>query len=542
MRHRRGRWLFLTVLLAGVAAFGGVWYAASQRARGSEPAFGGLYVEGIAGAPARINPIFAAQNEADDALSALIFAGLTRLDEHGNAFPDLAEEWSVSADGRLYTFRLRQGLIWQDGAPLTADDVLFTYSLLRDPELRSPPPLSRVLTQATITQVDALTFTIELAQPFAPLPAYLTLGILPAHRLESISAAALFDAEFNQQPIGAGPYRLESLTPERALLVANPAYHFGQPFIQRLELRFYRDERALYGALRDRQISGALFRAPLAAADLLALQQRRDLRQTLLPTGEVTFVYLNLRRPLFEDRRVRQALLYALDRAVLVEQVLADHGLPADSPLPPQSWAHTAALDRYDPDAEIAGLLLDEAGWRLDGAGIRSKGGRELGFTLACTSDPTQVALAQAIAERWAAIGVRVTVAPTGATTLVRDVLEPRNYDAALFVQPAAPDPDPFPAWHSTQASGKAGNISSLSDPRFDRLLEQARLQPATAGRKGLYSQFQELFAQEVPAIPLYGSAALYVQGASLRGVRLGLTTTAGARFWQVQEWHLKTQ
>jgi len=539
---RRGHSLFLIVLLAGVGAFTGLWYAASEHSRGTDPAFGGVYVEGLAGAPARINPLFAAQNEADEALASLVFAGLTRLDDHGTAFPDLAEEWTVSADGRTYTFRLRQGLVWQDGVELTADDVLFTYDLLRATELRAPPALSRVLAEATIAKQDSRTLTVALPQPFAPLPAYLTLGILPAHLLEEVSAASLFDAGFNLQPVGAGPYRLEALSAERALLVANPAYHFGQPFIQRLELRFYRDEGALLAALKGRQVSGALFRSPLAAGDLLALEQRRDLRQTLLPTGEVTFVYLNLRRSLFEDRRVRQALLYAIDRDALVAEVLSGHALPADSPIAPLSWAHTAALDRYDPDAEIAGLLLDEAGWRLDGRGVRTRGGSELAFTLSCTSDPLQVALAQAIAERWSAIGVRVTVAPTGATTLVRDMLAQRSYEAALFVQAGEPDPDPYPAWHSTQTGAKGGNLSSLSDPRFDRLLEQARLLEDAPGRKDLYAQFQELFAQEVPAIPLYASAALYVQGASLRGVRLGLLESAGSRFWQVQEWHLKTR
>lgn len=539
---RRARWLFVIVLLGGIGGLAGVWYAAAGDSNGGEPAFGGVYVEGVAGAPQRINPLFAGLNDVDESLVSLIFAGLTRLDDHGKAFPDLAETWNVSADGRTFTFRLRQGLVWQDGAPLTAEDVVFTYEVLRSPGLRTPPPLSRLLAEATITQVDSLTVSFELAQAFAPLPSYLTLGILPAHILENTAPSGLFDAPFNQQPLGAGPYRLDELNSERAVLVANPAFHFGQPYIQRLELRFYRDESLLLAGLRAKEVRAAFFRSRLSESDLIALQRRRDLRLTRLPTGETAYVYLNLRKPLFEDRRVRQALLYAIDREALIRDVLGGQALVADSPVTPGSWAHSPTLERYAPDAEIAGLLLDEAGWRKDGRGVRLKDGSELAFTLRCTSDPLQVALAQAVAQRWTELGVGVTVVPTGTTTLVRDILEPRSYEAALFVHAADADPDPYPAWHSTQTAAKAGNLALLNDDRVDRILQEARLNATTPRRAELYADFQELFAQEVPSIPLYASTALYVQGASLRGVRAGLLDGAGDRFWQVQQWYLKTR
>ncbi|HLF70576.1 MAG TPA: ABC transporter substrate-binding protein, partial [Dehalococcoidia bacterium] len=216
MTRRRGRWLFLLVLLVGVAGFTGVWYAAAGPDSGSEPKFGGVYIEGVAGSPARINPLYANQNSTDQSLVSLVFAGLTRLDEHGVAFPDLADTWQVSSDGRVYTFTLRQGLLWQDGAPLTTDDVLFTFELLRSPALRSPPPLAKLLANATISRQNNLTLRIELQQPFAPLPAYMTLGILPAHLLQNQGAASMFDAAFNQRPVGSGPYSLQELTPDRA--------------------------------------------------------------------------------------------------------------------------------------------------------------------------------------------------------------------------------------------------------------------------------------------------------------------------------------
>jgi peptide/nickel transport system substrate-binding protein len=542
VHSRRGRALFLLVLIAGIGAVTAVWAYSSGRSTGSTPAFGGGYVEGVIGAPARINPLFAGQNETDAALVSLIFAGLTRLDDKGQPFPDLAETWSLSQDGRTYTFVLRQGLLWQDGAPLTSDDVVFTYGLLKAPGLRAPPAQARVLADASVTRVDARTVAIELAQPYAPLPAYLTLGILPAHLLKATSQGALFDAPFNQQPVGAGPYRLERLEPDRASLIASPSHHLGQPFIQHLDLRFYRDEGALLEALRTRQIHGGLFRSPLSASDRVYLETRKDLRTTTLVTGETTFVYLNLKQPPFQDRRVRQALLNALDRDGLIKEFFAGQALKPDSPLPIDGWGYTASLSRYQYDPSLANLLLDEAGWRAGDGGVRVRSGVPLAFTLATTSDPVRVALAQGIARLWEAIGVKVTVEAGGTTVLVRDLLEPRSYQAALFSSFAEQDPDPYGAWHSSQGTGKGANLGSWSDDRVDRLLIEARGNLSQARRKELYAQFQELFAQEVPAVPVYASSAVYVQSASIQGSRNRLVTNPGDRFWQVHEWHLKTR
>ncbi len=137
---------------------------------------------------------------------------------------------------------------------------------------------------------------------------------------------------------------------------------------------------------------------------------------------------------------------------------------------------------------------------------------------------------------------MRVTVDAVGATSLVRDLLEPHLYDAAVFAQVGEGDPDPYPNWHSSQTGATGGNLASYNDGRVDRILEEARLTATLPRRKELYANFQELFAQEVPALPLYVSTALYVQKPSLRGVRVGYLDNPGSRFWQVQEWYLKTR
>lgn len=506
-----------------------------------EPDFGGDYVEGIAGVPARINPFFASENSVDATLVSLIFSGLTRLDEHGVPFPDLAQTWTISPDGTLYTFTLRRGLLWQDGTPLTADDVVFTYQLLQSPDLRNPPGLQKQLADAVFTRVDSSTITVQLPEPYAPLPAYLTLGILPAHLLRNVAPDALYDSQFNQRPVGAGAYRIQSLLLDHAELVANPGYHFEQAFIQRLDLRFYPDDGALFEALDQKEINGALFESGLGPNDILQIQQRSDLRMSPLDEGEITYVYLNLDLPMFADRRLRQALLYGIDRDKLIRDVLRGQASRAESPIAPGTWAYSPSLTRYEPDPEQANLLLDEAGWLKGVDGVRRKGGTPLAFTLTTGPDPVRVAVANRVAEAWNALGASVTVESSGLTPLVRDLIEQRDYEALLFVDPAKADPDPYDAWHSEGSGSRGNNLAQFSNSRVDALLEEARTAPNTR-RKVLYDEFQEIFAQEVPSIPLYVSRALYVQDADVSGVRVSQLTEPGDRFWQVHEWFLKTR
>jgi peptide/nickel transport system substrate-binding protein len=353
--------------------------------------------------------------------------------------------------------------------------------------------------------------------------------------------ATLLDSAFNQSPVGTGPYRLDELTPERAVLTANSAYHFGQPYIQRLELRFFRDDGALMNAVRERDVDGAFFHSGVGAGDFSYLESRRDLSLSLLSSGEVTFVYFNLRNSIFQDRRVRQALLYAIERDALLAELLPDQSARADSPLPAGTWATTDSMSRYGSDANLADLLLNEAGWRLSG-GVRTNAGRSLGFTLATNNDPVRVAIAQALADNWRAIGVDVKIEAGGTTTLVRDLLEPRAYQAALFAYQAEADPDPYAAWHSSQTTSSGRNISSLSDARFDDLLQDGRTELNAERRAQIYRDFQELFAQEVPAIPLLSSTSLYVQRDSVRDAHPGYLDNPGARFWQVQNWYVRTR
>lgn len=539
---RAFRWPMLIVLAAGVAGLMAVWLIARENGGATGPTPGGVYVEGMTGQPQRINPLFASFNEADEALTRLIFSGLVRLGADAMPEPDLAESWDILDDGRRYVFHLRRGLLWHDGEPLTADDVLFTFDRIREPGFRGDASLAALFENVTARAPDPLTVEVTLPEPFAPFLSYASIGIIPRHLLEGLSADALFDASFNQMPIGSGPYRLESLSSDQATLVASETYHLGKPYIERIELRFYRDNAELLAALRDGELDGAFFRPGLSAADRSAIDEDRRFDRAQLLTDSYTLIYLNRQGPVFQDRNVRRALSLALDRDRLLAIALDGEGRAVDGPIPKGLWAYfdTGAAPSYDP--EQAELLLSEAGWQLERGGVRAKAGQTLHITLSTNDDTTRIDMAEAIAEMWRAIGVDVTVEVEGASEFVQDRLLPRRFEAALFGIETGPDPDEYAFWHSSQRAEGGRNLADLADPDVDFALERGRKTTDPALRVQFYILFQRVYQEAFPAILLLQPARSYVTEKELRGQRPVFLYDAGARFYDVHRWYLRTR
>jgi peptide/nickel transport system substrate-binding protein len=271
-----------------------------------------------------------------------------------------------------------------------------------------------------------------------------------------------------------------------------------------------------------------------------------------------SLIFLNLSSPdvpFFQDKNVRQALFYALDRQKSVDQELGGNGLVVPGPILPATWAFDPALPAVQPDPERARALLDSAGWRVGGSGVstpgvldaaallppnvRSKDGKALGFTLLTSNDPTHLAIAKAVAEQWGAIGVTVTV--RSAPMLVTNFLAPRSYEALLIDLSLAGDPDPYPFWHETQASG-GQNFSGYKDRDMSELLEQARRTNDRNARFKFYQRFQQMFADEVPAILLHQPVFTFAVDERVGGVQIGPLEYPSDRFRNVSDWYIVTR
>lgn len=537
---RRSRWPLLAGLVLAIVGLSALWYATRDGSGPQAPAHGGRYLEAVVGSPLRVNPLYTAFNDVDKDLAALVFSGLTRLGPDGTVLPDLAESWEVSADARVYTFHLRQGVTWHDGTAFTADDVIFTWSALSDPNFKGEPSLGQLWQQVKCAKQDDFTVVCELPQPFAPFLAHTTIGILPRHHLKGLSAEALFIAPFNEQPIGTGPFILRTLNSQMALLESNPSYHWTEPVIAEMELRFFSDYRSAASALQDGEVQ-SLFLSPEASPDILEqLEQDERLQRLASQRNSYTLLYLNTRMPPLDDSSVRQALLYALDREAIVAGRLDGRAQLADSPIVPGTWAYSDDVRSYQHDPEKALSLLAESGWRINSRGVLAKEGNELRLDLLTDDEPERIAIGQQIVEQLRAVGVDANLQSQAGSDLVHDFLLPRRFQAAIYGWDQGYDLDPYPAWHSSQAQERGFNLAGYADQSVDRILGEARQTSDVEERKALYREFQQIFADEVPSILLFYPVYNYFVDKEVRGISLGVLFDPAYRFANVHQWYIE--
>jgi len=536
---RHIRWQILLILLGVVLVGILLTYLAINYTTVLRPGSGGTYVEGIAGFPHYLNPLLSGYSEVDRDICALVFSGLTRLNERGEVEPDLARGWEVTLDGLTYTFYLRSNAYWHDGTPVTADDVVFTIGLLQDSNFPGPPDLgSNIWRTVTVEKIDRRTVRFTLSGSYAPFLDYTTVGILPTHLLRGIQAVGLPYAKFNLNPVGSGPFQLEEVkieaeTTTAMVLERFPRYYGARPYLDRIQFRFYPSYQTAFNAYEAGEVEGI---AGITAEDL---PRARDLLFSA-QIAEYGLVFLNLGRsdlPFFQETEVRQALLYALDRQQIIDSVLKGQATVAHSPLIPGTWAYKNDVPRYEHDPDTANELLDEAGWARQEVddGVRRKEGRRLAFTLLTSSEPERMGVAQMLAEQWTTVGVTVTV-ETASPLEVREALEQRNFEAILVHLALPGDPDPYPFWHETQVEN-GQNYAGFVHRRISEITEQARITVNRERRRELYDEFQEIFAQEVPALLLYVPIYTYGVDERIHDLQIGPLTHPFDRFRTISEW-----
>jgi peptide/nickel transport system substrate-binding protein len=537
-RPSRAQWPLLAALTGGVIAIAVLGFILADPLDSSnDDDESQRYIEAIVGAPARVNPLFAPVNETDDDIASLVFSGLTKLGPDGTVQPDLAESWETSDDGLTYTFRLRQDVTWHTGADFTADDAVFTYELLADPELPSDPTLTQFWQQVTCTAHDPYTLLCELPEPFAPFLAHTTIGILPKHVLEGTTAATIADSPFNQAPAGTGPYRLAQLDQTKAILRANEAYYDERPAIDEIEVRFFPDSSTAAAALSRGEVHGLLLGPGAVQEDFDLLTETAGLRAYTANRTRLALLYLNNLQPPFDDRNLREAVSLSVDVDRIIGDVLGGRAVRADSPVVPGTWASNPELEPRPYDRDRAKQLLEEAGW-VDGEGdIRQKEGTELRISLMTDQDPVRIAIAQEIANQLAGVGIQVTVTPQGSADLVSEFLAPHQYQAAIFGWDPGPDPDPYPAWHSSQVGEDGGNLAGYQNEDADRMMEEARQTTDLDKRQALYYTFQQKFSEDVPSVLLYYPVFRYYVTDDVQDVELGTLFKTSSRFANVTSW-----
>lgn len=520
-----------------------------------------VLVEALVGQVRKLNPLLATYNPVDQDITALIFEGLTRTNDYGEIVPALAESWTVSQDGLVYLVTLRQDVLWQDGVPFSAQDVVFTAQVLSDPLFPGAAALYEFWRTVEVDRLDDHLVRFRLTQPLASFPDFLRIGIVPYHVLQGYPVDKLGEHPFNLAPIGTGPYQLETLTAtdgqiDGVQLRAAPVYR-QRPAgaegyrLDRLVFRTYPSAYAALTAYRQGEVNSIGCITPDLAAAARALPGL-SLYTAIEPTvGVLIYNWDRDSMGFVRNPRVRLALAHALDRAALVEAYLAGRAIPADSPLLPGSWAYQPGLDwpGYDPAQarallETANLVAAapapvEAGAEEDAtADSPAADVQPIALSILTLDDPALVALANDLAAAWRAFDWMIAVEAVDAATL-QDRLAAGDFDTALVELSFAPsaDPDPYVFWHQGQAA-TGQNYGAMDDRRISEALERARRDPVGLNRVTHYRQFQALFAERVPALVLYYPLYTYGVDTRLAGIELGFLSAPSDRFRHIQDWH----
>jgi peptide/nickel transport system substrate-binding protein len=504
------------------------------------PAPGGSYTEGAVGIPANLNPLLA-QNQSERDLASVLFDGLTRVDGAGIPQPVLAKEWRVSDDGLDYTFQLRRDTKWHDEKPITAQDVLFTIRLIQDPDFPGDKDLARFWRGIVPGATDDWTVTFHLLQPFAPFPNYAAVPILPKHLLAGTLARDLAGEPFSKAPVGSGPFQFVSLDDggEKVTLKANPDYVGGKPYLDQVVFRFYKDADGLISALKKGKVQGAGF-VPVDKLFRKGAIPKNDIVYAPEISG-FTGLFFNLRSPLFTDVQVRRAIQLAIDRQAIVNNALGGQAELGYGPIPASSWAFDlVGKPEHDPDR--AKKMLEDAGWKdSNGDGVLDNGSNQLSFPLMVNADdPQRVAVATGISRELQKIGIQVTVQPASSAQ-VNQALAGRQFTAALFGwQSASGDPDSYQLWHSSEADSGL-NFSGFRNQKADKLLAEARTTANRDLRKDLYTQFQKLFADQVPAVVLYYPRYHFAVSSKVHGIQASPLIAPNDRLNGLSKWFVKS-
>ncbi len=502
-----------------------------------------VYSEAIAGRPRDINPLFSDFNDADQDLVALIFSGLTVNDATGETWPALAQSWEISEDELSYTFALREDVKWHDGSPFTARDVFATISLIQSIDFKGSPALADIWQHVNVQVSGDYSITFILNEPFAPFLSYTSLGILPAHLIENIPPDQWPDPGFNARPIGTGPFRVKQIDQARGVVTLEPfADFYGvKPKLGRVELHFYPTELATLAAYQKGEALGVAH----LPADKLADARRFDaLSLYAAPMSGFDVLYVNLSRPPFQQKEVRQAMMLALDRQRLIDRALDGQGIVAHSPLLPNNWAYNRFVKKYAPDPTAAKALLAQAGWRdSDGDGILDKNGVKLEFAIMSADNPTHIRMIEESTRQWDAIGIKAHPQTTGFSGLARDFLRPRKFDA-IYIEwrDPASDPDQYALWHSTRVNDEGQNYAGWQNREADELLEDARRTSDPKRRADLYARFQDLFADQVPALLISYPIYVYAVDKRVQNVQLGPLTRPADRFRSIANWTIESK
>ncbi|PIQ92781.1 MAG: hypothetical protein COV69_01405 [Parcubacteria group bacterium CG11_big_fil_rev_8_21_14_0_20_39_14] len=524
------------------------------------PQEGGEYCEALIGQPRFVNPLLAPFNDVDRDISQLIFSGLMKYNEKGKIVPDLAENYEIKEDGKIYEFSLKRGVRWHDGAELRAEDVIFTIKILQDPEYTSP---LRINWQGVkVEKIDAFKVRFILENSYAPFLENLTLGILPKHLWENIHPKNFPLADLNiKGSVGTGPYKFKSFKKNELgfinlyTLEANPYFYNEKPYIKEIKFFFFFDAEEAILTFNKNLVRGLSSLSPIT---LEKFEKKPNSYLFLLP--RYFSIFLNkTHSDILSEKNVRQALILGTDKKEIIGKVWSGQAKIISSPILPEIFGFNLPSKKYDFNKELAKEILEKSGFKdTDGDGLREKiieKTKKIGqktikeeekipleITLTMPNTPEVELVGTMLKEQWKELGLKLNLEILESYEIQQDKIKPREYDAVLFGEILGMIPDPFPFWHSSQKKDPGLNLSLFGNRNADKLLEEARQSLDNTVMTQKYEEFQELVLEDCSAIFLYSPPFIYLIDESIKGIEGKIIADPSKRFIDVEKWYIKTK
>ncbi len=484
-----------------------------------------IYTYGFSGEPATLNPILSSDSHSGTMVN-FMFDSLLKLNDKLELEGELATSYETSEDGKVITFHLRDDVKFHDGEPLTAADVAYTMNAIKHPDysgvranvlkyVTEVVAVSDYVVEFHLSQVDA-TILIGLAGSY--------MGILPEHIFKDIPIKDLREADASWNPIGTGPYKFVEYRPGRhTVLTANEDYWGEGPYIETIMIKHFQDTQAVLAAFENGDID-YIPTIPVEDIDRLKSEMADEAVFMELPNNGYYYVGLKQNHKILKDLKVRKALMYLLDRQLIVNTIFRGYGTVVDSNNVPFSWAYSDDIIKYTQDIPKAEQLLAEAGWKKNDAGIMVNAkGEPLEFTMVSMSgDEEKANIIAMIEEQWKKAGITVNVEFYERSVLFNKYLDVGEFESYMWGWNLSVDPDCYNMFHSSMGKVNEkgepdpnGVLKGFNDVEYinaevDALLEAGRKTYDTEERKAIYGRIQQILNEELPYIFLYTTNSVH--------------------------------
>jgi len=493
-------WGLLVLAITLFAIVQTIWYHNSFKT--TVFVAGGTYTEATLGQVNSMNPLYATTS-SEKTLAKLLFSGLLSVDVSGNLGNDLAKSVTIDESKKIWTVELRDNLRWSDGAPITSDDVVYSFNLINNPAAKTS--ISNGFSNTKIEQVDELTVRFILPTTYVAFYNALVFPIVPAHILSEVEPALVYEHSFSSTPISSGPFVFNAVQPsafgKTVYLNKNLNYYRGETMLGSFVLKTFTSSNEIVDALNRLDVT--------ASADISNVNNPNITNSTIFikktATNNGAFAFFNTLSPALSNKTVRKALRLGIDMDTLRQDLVSD--MPLDFPLlSNQIDINFPKLPAFSQEKALE--LLADSGYTFAEDKLQNAEGVQPSLNISTLSSGSLPELAERLAEQLTALGFDVTTdiydVENSAHNFFTAVIRPRDYDILLYEIDMGTDPDLFPYYHSSQATATGLNFSDYKNGIVDDLLLSARTTFDISLRKAKYESFLDHWIEDVPAIGLY--------------------------------------